>query len=90
MLCKWEDHGHVNLGDGPPADAAAFLSAVQARLGLKLEQQESRFSAPGGAEAPGPDPGAEEGDPAREERRRTRRRRKAGPGLPNSDAPKEG
>jgi hypothetical protein len=31
-LCKWEDHRHVNLGDGPPAEENAFLSALQARL----------------------------------------------------------
>lgn len=33
VLCKWDERGHVNLGDGPPAEAAAFLSAVRARLG---------------------------------------------------------
>jgi hypothetical protein len=32
-LCKWEDRGHVNLGDGPPAEEYAFLAALQARLG---------------------------------------------------------
>jgi hypothetical protein len=32
VLCKWDDRGHVNLGDGPPAGANAFLSAVQAQL----------------------------------------------------------
>lgn len=35
VLCKWEDGSHVNLGDGPPAEAHAFLSAVQARLGQR-------------------------------------------------------
>ena len=32
VLCKWEGSTHVNMGDGPPAEAHAFLSAVQARL----------------------------------------------------------
>ena len=32
VLCKWDDRGHVNLGDGPPAEANGFLSAVQAQL----------------------------------------------------------
>jgi hypothetical protein len=34
VLCKWDDQGrHVNFGDGPPAEANAFLSAVHAQLG---------------------------------------------------------
>jgi hypothetical protein len=33
VLCKWDDRGHVNLGDGPPAEADAFLAAVRAHLG---------------------------------------------------------
>jgi hypothetical protein len=32
VLCKWEDQNHVNLGDGPPPDANAFLAAVRARI----------------------------------------------------------
>lgn len=32
VLCKWDDGGHVNFGDGPPPVANAFLSAVQAKL----------------------------------------------------------
>ena len=32
VLCKWDDRGHVNLGDGSPAEANGFLSAVQAQL----------------------------------------------------------
>jgi len=32
VLCKWTDHGHVNLGDGPPAQSGSFLSAVQGHL----------------------------------------------------------
>ena len=32
VLCKWDDRGHVNLGDGPPAEASAFLSAVRTQL----------------------------------------------------------
>jgi hypothetical protein len=29
VLCEWGERGHVNLGDGPPPDAAAFLEALQ-------------------------------------------------------------
>lgn len=32
VLCTWDDRGHVNLGDGPPAEASAFLPAVQTQL----------------------------------------------------------
>src|SRR5215467_372433 len=32
VLCKWDDRGHVNLGDRPPAEVNTFLSAVQAQL----------------------------------------------------------
>jgi hypothetical protein len=32
VLCKWDDQGHVNLGDGSPAEANAFLPAVQTQL----------------------------------------------------------
>lgn len=27
-MCKWDERGHVNLGDGPAANAAEFLTAV--------------------------------------------------------------
>lgn len=32
VLCKWDHRRHVNLGDGPSAEANAFLSAVRAQL----------------------------------------------------------
>ena len=32
VLCKWTDHGHVNLGGGPPAQSSSFLPAVQGHL----------------------------------------------------------
>lgn len=32
VFCKWDDQGHVNMGDGPPAEAGAFLSAVETQL----------------------------------------------------------
>lgn len=33
VLCRWDDQTHVNLGDGPPAQADAFLAAIRTRLG---------------------------------------------------------
>jgi len=32
VMCKWDERGHVNLGDGPPADASAFLATVEQLL----------------------------------------------------------
>ena len=32
VLCKWDERGHVNLGDGPPPDASAFLEALHAHV----------------------------------------------------------
>lgn len=29
VMCKWDERGHVNLGDGPPADAGTFLAVVE-------------------------------------------------------------
>jgi hypothetical protein len=29
VMCKWDERGHVNFGDGPPAEAGAFLAAVE-------------------------------------------------------------
>jgi hypothetical protein len=33
VLCRWDDRSHVNLADGPPAEASAFRLAVLSRLG---------------------------------------------------------
>jgi hypothetical protein len=32
VMCKWDERGHVNFGDGPPADIGAFLAAVEQLL----------------------------------------------------------
>jgi hypothetical protein len=29
VICKWDERGHANLGNGPPADPDAFLDAVE-------------------------------------------------------------
>jgi hypothetical protein len=32
VMCKWDERGHVNFGDGPPAETDAFLAAVEQLL----------------------------------------------------------
>lgn len=32
VLCEWDERGHVNLGDGPPPDASAFLESLHGHL----------------------------------------------------------
>lgn len=61
------------------AVSGEVLDALEAALTEEKRGSVGRageFSVPGGADAAGPDPGAEEGHPAREERRRARRRRR--------------
>jgi hypothetical protein len=32
VLGEWSTHGHLNLGEGPPADSGAFIAAVSGLL----------------------------------------------------------
>lgn len=32
VLCEWTQEAHANFGDGPPAELAPFLAAVEAKL----------------------------------------------------------
>jgi hypothetical protein len=32
VMCKWDEGGHVNFGDGPRAETSAFLAAVEQLL----------------------------------------------------------
>jgi hypothetical protein len=32
VLCEWTERGHMNFGDGPPADLDSFRQAVHQRL----------------------------------------------------------
>jgi hypothetical protein len=34
-LCDWTPHGHLNYGEGPPNDVAAFLGAIHRLLNKK-------------------------------------------------------
>jgi hypothetical protein len=33
VMCKWDERGHVNLGDGPLPNQADFLAAIMGLLG---------------------------------------------------------
>ncbi len=35
VLCEWTEGRHVNYGEGPPAEEAGFLAAVEDRLGTR-------------------------------------------------------
>jgi hypothetical protein len=32
VLCAWDERGHINMGDGPPPEPEAFLTAVEDKI----------------------------------------------------------